>query len=240
MLNYNPLHCLPSSEELPDSEDIPVDNELQDLIPSLLKAILALVWSDRWDWFFGVDMGIYYDPKTPAIVPDGFLSIGVKRFIDSDLRRSYVLWEEEKPPLLVLEVVSQTNHGEYSTKKEFYAKELGVLYYVVYKPLRRKQPPLEVYQLVDGEYLLMSGNPVWLPAIGLGIGRERGIYQGIGREWLYWYDEQGQRLLTPEERIQEVEQRFIVEQQRRMAAEHTAEMLLNKFRILGLDPDIIA
>lgn len=42
-LQYNPLHCLPSSEELPDSDDTPVDNELEDLIPSLLKAILAIV-----------------------------------------------------------------------------------------------------------------------------------------------------------------------------------------------------
>ena len=64
MLNYNPLHCLPSSEELPDSDDTPVDNQLQHLIPGLLESILALLWSQRWDWFFGVDMGIYYDPRS--------------------------------------------------------------------------------------------------------------------------------------------------------------------------------
>jgi len=58
MLNYNPLHCLPSSEELPDSDDTSVDNELQNLIPGLLKTILALVWCG-WDWFFHIDMGIY-------------------------------------------------------------------------------------------------------------------------------------------------------------------------------------
>ncbi|MEH2394025.1 MAG: hypothetical protein V7K21_20960 [Nostoc sp.] len=59
MLNYNPLHCLPSAKDLPDSDYTPVDNELQDLIPSLLKAILAWLWTSRMDWFFGVDMGIY-------------------------------------------------------------------------------------------------------------------------------------------------------------------------------------
>ncbi|MEL6163303.1 MAG: Uma2 family endonuclease, partial [Cyanobacteria bacterium J06628_3] len=169
MINYNPLHCLPSSEELPDSDETPVDNELQDLIPGLLKAILALIWAERWDWFFGVDMGIYYDPKKPAIVPDGFLSLGVERFIDEILRLSYVLWEEQKLPTMVLEVVSQTYRGEYSSKKEFYA-ELEILYYVVYNPHRRRKPPLEVYKLVNGEYILQSGNPVWLSEIGLGIG----------------------------------------------------------------------
>lgn len=40
-------------------------------------------------------MGIYYHPDKPAIVPDGFLSLGVKRVIDEDLRLSYVLWEEK-------------------------------------------------------------------------------------------------------------------------------------------------
>lgn len=79
MLNYNPLYCLPSSEELPDSDETLVDNQLQHLIPGLLEAILALLWGNRWDWYFGVDMGIYTNPNQPAIVPDGFLSLGVHR-----------------------------------------------------------------------------------------------------------------------------------------------------------------
>ncbi|RAM48657.1 MAG: hypothetical protein C6Y22_26800 [Hapalosiphonaceae cyanobacterium JJU2] len=243
MLDYNPLNCLPSSEELPDSDDTPVDNELQDLIPGLLKVILALLWSERWDWFFGVDMGIYYDPNEPAIVPDGFLSVGVQRFIDEDLRFSYVLWEEKKVPILVLEVVSQKYRGEYTTKKQFYA-ELEILYYVVYNPRRRKKAPLEVYRLVNGEYILQPGNPVWLSDIGLGIGRERGTYLGITREWLYWYNEQGQRLLTPEERIQEAEQRRLEAEQRRLEAEQRrleaeqrAQILTERLKALGIDPE---
>ena len=125
LLEYNPRQCLPSAEDLPDSDDTPVDNELQDLIPGLLKAILALIWSERMDWFFGVDMGIYYHPDEGAIVPDGFLSLGVPRIIDSDLRLSYVLWEEQKVPIMVLEVISQTRRGEYTQKKKDYA-QLGI------------------------------------------------------------------------------------------------------------------
>lgn len=37
MLNYDPLQYLPTSEELPSSDETPVDNELQDTIPHLLK-----------------------------------------------------------------------------------------------------------------------------------------------------------------------------------------------------------
>jgi len=75
MIQYNPLQHLPTAEELPDSDDTPVNNELQILIPNLLRAILALLWAEREDWFFGVNMGLYYDPKEPAIVPNAFLSL---------------------------------------------------------------------------------------------------------------------------------------------------------------------
>jgi Uma2 family endonuclease len=204
MFKYNPLHCLPSSAELPDSDDTPVDNELQILIPNLLLAILALIWQNREDWFFGINMGIYYAPSKSAIVPDGFLSLGVERFLEENGRSSYVLWEEDGiEPILALEVVSQTYNGEYEQKKVDYA-QLGILYYVIYAPtrLRRKRQRLEVYRLVEGQYILQSGDVVWMPEINLGIGRARGTYQGLTREWLYWYDQNGNRYPTPEEQLQ--------------------------------------
>ena len=75
VLKYENFPNLPSAKDLPYSDDTPVDSELQDLIPHLLKMILALIWSERMDWFFGIDMGIYYHPQEPAIVPDGFLQL---------------------------------------------------------------------------------------------------------------------------------------------------------------------
>lgn len=188
MVNYNPLDCLPSSEELPDSDDTPVDNELQILIPNLLLATLALIWQNRDDWFLGINMGIYHTPNQPAIVPDAFLSLGVERFVGENGRLSYVLWEEDGiAPIWALEVVSKTYNGEYEQKKLDYA-QLGILYYVIYAPTRqrRKRKPLEVYRLVEGEYILQPGDLIWMPEINLGIGRERGTYQGLTREWLYW------------------------------------------------------
>ncbi|MFM5981716.1 MAG: Uma2 family endonuclease [Sphaerospermopsis kisseleviana] len=244
LLKYDTRQCLPSAEDLPDSDDTPVDNELQDLIPGLLKTILALIWSERMDWFFGVDMGIYYDPDKPAIVPDGFLSIGVPRIIDSDLRLSYVLWEEQKLPIMVLEVVSQTRRGEYTQKKQEYA-ELGILYYVIYNPLRKRKQRLEVYKLENGKYQLLPGEAVWLSELNLGIGREEGKYQGITREWLYWYDEQRKRYLTAEELLQQERERAEFERQRaefeskkaeseRLRSQRLEEIL----RSHGIDPNI--
>ena len=244
MLKYDPRLGLPSSEELPDSDDTPVDNELQDLIPSLLKMILARLWQHRLDWFFGVDMGIYYDPEAAAIVPDGFLSLGVERIIHEELRLSYVLWEEDNiVPQFVLEVVSQKYRGEYSRKKLFYA-DMGVLYYAVYSSRRRRKPPLEVYYLVDGAYQLLSGHPIWMPELGLGLGRERGIHQGIEREWLYWYDAQGRRYLSPDElieqtaeQLEQTEQRLGQTEQRLDQVQQRAERLAAKLRELNIDPE---
>jgi Uma2 family endonuclease len=219
---FEPYLRLPTAEELPDSDEIPVDNELQDLLPGLLKLLLAMIWAERQDWFWGTDMAFYFDPDDEPIVPDGFLALGVPRFTDENLRRSYVLWEEKVVPILTLEVVSRKRRGEYGQKKRNYAG-LGVLYYAIYNPLRINKETLEVYRLEDGEYIPMIGNPVWLPELGLGIGRERGIYQGITREWLYWFDQSGKRYLTPEERA--------------LTAETELERLRQRLRDLGLDPN---
>ena len=62
--------------------------------------------------------------------------------------------------------------------------------------------------------------------INLGIGREEGIYQGITREWLYWYDQQGKRYLTAEETIVATQQHFEAQlQQERLAKETISEQL---------------
>ncbi|MCC5636084.1 Uma2 family endonuclease [Nostoc sp. CHAB 5844] len=238
MLEYNLPRYLPSAEELPDSDETPVDNELQELIPGLLKAILLILWSERMDWFFGIDMGIYYHPDEPPIVPDGFLSLGVERFYDEELRPSYVLWDENVLPIFVLEVVSQNYRKEYSDKLNKY-EALGVLYYVIYSPRRRRKPRLEVHKLVNGKYQLQSGNPVWLAEIGLGIGCERGNYWGLTREWLYWYDESGNRYPTPEEQIKQAQKRAELAEKRAQEEARRAQQLAEQLRALGIDPDTL-
>jgi Uma2 family endonuclease len=205
MFKYDPLLCWPSAKDLPDSDDTPVDDQLQLLIPKLLGSTLAMVWAERRDWFFGVNMGIYYHPEIPAIVPDCFLSIGVERVVDEGLRLSYVLWEEQKVPIFALEVVSLQQRGEYTEKKQLYT-EMEILYYAIYHPFSRQKAPLEVYYLVNGEYVLLPGNRRWMPEIGLAIGTERGTYHGITREWLYWYNQAGEKFLSPEEIVLQTEQ----------------------------------
>lgn len=218
---------LPKGDELPDSDDTPVDNEDQNLIPNVLLFLLKFIWANRSDWFFGVDMGIYHatgiNPRVP-IVPDGFLSLGVERRKGGKSRRSYVVWEEnEIVPVLALGVVSWSPGGEYDEKLEIYTK-LGVLYYVVYNSdywQRDRHQPFEVYKLVDGNYQLQIGEPFWMPEVGLGIGRFQSVSSGTSQELLCWFNQQGTRYLTPEERAER------------------AERLAARLRELGEDPDQI-
>jgi Uma2 family endonuclease len=239
---------LPTSDELPDSDDTPVDNEDQNFVPNLLLFLLEYIWKNRDDWYFGVDMGIYHttgvSPRVP-IVPDGFLSLGVERRKNGGSRSSYVMWEENyTPPILTLEVVSHTYGDEYQKKLDIYRK-LGVKYYVIYNPQfwrRDGHLPLEIYKLVDSEYQLQIGEPLWMPEIGLGLGRCVLPSDRFRREVLSWFNEQGQRYLTGEEKADiemhraDIErQKAKSEKQRADAAQKQVELLLEKLRSLGID-----
>ncbi|MDM9383850.1 Uma2 family endonuclease [Chlorogloeopsis sp. ULAP01] len=228
MAEFQLQRNLPSSDELPCSDDTPVDNEDQNFLPNFLLFLLDFIWANRQDWYFGVDMGIYHttgvSPLVP-VVPDGFLSLGVERRKAGKSRLSYVVWEENNiPPIFVLEIVSRTPGNEYDLKTNIYAN-LGVLYYVIYNPdywRRDGHLPFEVYRLVNGSYQLQIGEPLWMPEIGLGIGRYRRFIGGVERELLYWCDRQGNRYLAADEAEEQARQR--------------AERLAARLRELGEDP----
>lgn len=233
MLDDDLLLSIPTEHDLPDSYETPVDNELQVLVPVLLRAILSHIWSTRFDWFFGINLGVYYDPNKPAIGPDGFLSLGVQRVRpNSELRLSYVVAREKVMPQWVLEVVSKKPGSKYDEKFETYAA-LGVLYYTIYNPShyrRDKHEPFEVYKLENSQYVRQIGNPVWMPELGLGIGHELGSQDGNQRDWLYWYDESGVKYLAPEDALAQErilrEREQILREREQLIRRETEERLL--------------
>jgi Uma2 family endonuclease len=261
MVQYQPFPSLLTEEDLPYTDDQPVDNELQLLIPVLLRAILSLLWAENPNWFFGINLGVYYDPALPAVGPDAFLSLGVLRYKKVRGRLSYVIAQENQvTPQWVLEVVSKKPGGEYTDKLELYAG-IGVLYYTVYNPdywRRDRHQPFEVYRLEQGTYVRQVDNPVWMPELGLGIGYELGTHEGLTREWLYWYDADGKRYPAPEnviqqerrlredleQRLSQAEQHLEREQQLRSHAEAQVEQerrlreeLLERLRQQGIEVD---
>jgi Uma2 family endonuclease len=251
------LQYLPSTDELPCSDDTPVDNEDQNLLPNVLLFLLKTIWAERTDWYFGVDMAIYHttgqDPTIP-VVPDAFLSVGVQRRKGGRSRKSYATWEEAGVvPILTLEMVSETVRGEYDEKMDIYAK-LGVLYYVVYNPERwgqkrkKKHQPFEVYKLVEGEYVLQQGEPYWMAEVELGIGRYQVMSDNELQEQLTWFDQQGERHLSEAEaerqraelerqRAEQEQQRAEQERQRAELERQRREALEAFLRSQGIDPE---
>jgi hypothetical protein len=97
-----------------------------------------------------------------------------------------------------------------------------------------------------------------LPEIGLALGYEKGEHIAWYREWLYWYDQSGNRYLTAEERVNQAEaiaaqerlakqeaeaiatqERQIANQERlaKQEAEQKAIRLAERLRTLGINPD---
>jgi Uma2 family endonuclease len=225
-------------DEFPCSDGKPVDSELQELVPGLLKYILMRIWKDKLDYLFAIDMGFYYGDG--CVSADGLLCLGVEQPKHDQKRSSYILSKEKVVPVLVLEVVSKTYGGEYDDKKETYQK-IGILYYVVYSPLVSDADRLAVYKLVAGEYVLQAGlgneGRVWLPEVGLAIGREKRNYDQTDREWLYWYDRAGVRYPTPLEAEEAEAEKAIVEAERANLAAAKVRLLSERLRELGVDPD---
>ena len=125
--------------------------------------------------------------------------------------------------------------------------QLGVKYYVIYNPehsRRHQHEPLEVYKLVEGQYEKQEGEPVWLPEIGLGIGRVQGKLGGIRREWLAWSDMTGKAYPLPKEQIRRMQKQLLRERQRSLEIEELLQQekleklrLLEKLQQLGVNLD---
>jgi Uma2 family endonuclease len=107
------------------------------------------------DVYVGADMLLYYVEGNPRkfVVPDVFVTRGVPR----GERRIYRLWEEGRPPCLIVEVTSDSSRNEDVFEKKALYERLGVEEYVLFDPLQEYlRPALQGFRLVNGRYQPMS------------------------------------------------------------------------------------
>ncbi len=93
-------------------------------------------------------------------------------------------------------------------KWEVYEQILRVPYYVVFSRYTNR---LRFFKLIGGRYQEQALDPenprIWIPELELGLGLWQGEYEGITRQWLRWYDDQGNWIPTDtEQERQEKEQ----------------------------------
>ena len=92
--------------------------------------------------------------------------------------------------------------------------------------------------------LEIASLPYWIPEIGLGIGRSRVNHLEWEREWLLWYDREGNAYPIPEEVIESERQLAEQYQQRAERAERALQQqqqqTVTRLFSLGLSIEQIA
>jgi len=232
------MYDLPSEDPeepgLPDVRDSASKDVFHDFQPQLLSATfrLADVAADRI--FTAADLNLYYDITHPNWYkrPDWFAVVGVSRFYnDRELRLSYVTWQEQVNPYIVVELLSPgtadedlgltqpTSPNAPPPKWQVYEQILRIPYYGVFD---RYTGNLQAFRLTDDGYrpIEIANDRFMIPELGIGLGLWRGEFQGFERDWLRFLDGAGRWILTPMEMAQQ-------------RAERLAELL----RSQGIDPD---
>lgn len=123
----------------PESDGKPIaETELhQDAIMEALQT-LSEYFKDDSDVCVSGNLMMYYvkGNSRKSISPDVFVTFGVGK----KLRRTYIIWEEGKPPDFVLEFSSEnTYRKDLQDKKDLYAK-IGIVEYFLYDAERRYLP----------------------------------------------------------------------------------------------------
>ncbi len=245
---------LPTMYDLP-SED-PEEPGLADIFhldqPQFLEVTFQPENYDPEQVFSAIDLYLYYDINHPNWHkrPDWFAVVGVPYLYDGwDLRLSYVMWQEQVSPIVVVELLSPSTEkedlgqtvsqpGSPPTKWEVYEQILQVPYYVTFS---RYTNLMQAFQLIDGKYQpanLTDGRLV-IPQIGLSLGLWYGSYKNKSRLWLRWFTAQGNLILTPEEKLVEAQQETIAAKLQADQAQQEAERLAAKLRELGVDPNTL-
>jgi Uma2 family endonuclease len=207
-------------------------------------------------YFVAIDLNLYYDPEHHGWYkrPDWFGVVGVSRFYKgTDLRMSYVTWDEAVNPTIIVELLSPGTEAddlgereqttEQPRKWDVYEQILKIPYYVTFN--RYTNDELRVFRHEGDRYqqMVLSDSKRWIPEIELGLGLWNGSYRGKPRRWLRWYDAEGNWIPTEAERTeqaerwaQEAQQQAEQERQQREAAEQRAEELAQRLRELGVEP----
>ncbi len=191
-------------------DEEPVDNLYAEKQQALLKRALYSSWRPQPSednpqtprpFLAAVNVGIFFSPYRPPLVPDLLLSLDVQTATDLSAKehRSYFIWEFGKPPEVVVEIVSNREGHELDSKLRDYAR-LGVEYYVVYDPWRLlSEDVLRVYEPGFGRRYRLRPDTA-LPDVGLQLTLWTGRFEGQMESWLRWCDADGNLLLTGEER----------------------------------------
>ena len=228
-----PPELLPNVDDIIIQDDTPLENLFAEKQQFLLTDPLYSTWrgGKKGRPFVALaNVGLFFTPKEPPLVPDVMLSLDVTQ--DSDISQkennTYFIWTRGKVPDVVIEIVSDRRGGEETHKMRQYAK-WGVPYYVIFDPEGRlRHGVLRVFGLSRKKYEAIA--PDWLEDVGFGLTLWQGIYRDMEACWLRWCDQRGRLILTGEERVDKTAEQARRERVRRKKLEA-------QLRQLGIEPE---
>lgn len=189
---------------------------------------------------FGLCAKINGEPVIKA--PDWLYIPSVKQVLPD--RKSYTPYLDGDVPAIVIEFLSETDGGEYSSKRSqpvgkwfFYEQVLQVPIYVIFDP---GGGLLEFHELENGRYELKQPDENgrnWVASMGLFLGTWQGTKQDRTGYWLRWWDEAGNLLPWGVEATQQERQRTEQERQRAEQERQQKERLAAYLKSQGIDPD---
>jgi Uma2 family endonuclease len=205
----------PNADELPYSDDMPMESERHVAQMYLLGLPLKHHWRDRPDTYVGMNMFVYFSAEQRFNQdfrgPDVFVAVDVR----PGERLRWVVWEELKGPDVVIELLSDSTRViDMTEKKQVYQDYLRVPEYFWYDPFSGE---LAGWALRDGRYEeIPPDDEGRLPSrvTGLALVRWHGTYAGVETLWLRWATTDGALLPFPDERALQAEQRAEAAEQR--------------------------
>jgi Uma2 family endonuclease len=255
----------PTEDDLPYEDGIPMESQRHQLQMELLKETLDAHWRDRDDVYVAANMGVYYGieqaKRQDFRAPDFFFVLGTTKRV----RKSWVIWQEEKAPDFVIELLSgSTAAADRGIKKQIYQDVMRVWEYVMFdvqtgeaEAYRMNTIPQNGAGTTNSTNGASSRHYITVPLnettpfvssqTRVGLRLWEGMYGGVSGVWLRWFDTRTKLLLptgweraTEEEKRTEQERKR-AEQERKRAdsAEARAAALAAKFRELGIDPDAV-
>lgn len=137
---------------------------------------------------------LFYRPgnRRQHVSPDVLVTKGLQQ----QQRENYLLWQEGRPPNIVIEVTSKsTREGDLEDKFEIYRDEVRVAEYFLFDPpAGYLHPALQGHRLQAGQYERIKRVAGRLPSLELGLHLEQD-----GKQLRFWDPAARRWLPTPEE-----------------------------------------
>ena len=195
----------PTQADLPYDDRAPMESQRHQLQMELLLDGLRLWLEGQEDGFVGGNMFVYYSlaqvRNRDFKGPDVFVALGVPK----GERRSWVCWEEDKTPDVVIELLSEsTIAADKGEKKRIYQDRMHVPEYFWYDPFNPAD--WEGFQLVRGTYQPIAADGQgrrMSELLGLSLVPVASTYKGVEATWLRWATVEGGLLPTDAERAEQ-------------------------------------